>query len=301
MLDLFCHFIHTRELASIRKGMGLPRPWTDDDIINTYRFCNVDRNDDRVTQWIHKVIIGPHRCSRYAEYPLRRPVSNSLWFKLVIARLINQPHTLNAMAGSLWWHDSDLHPDWEERLIAASAKMALLGKTTFNAAYIVSTNGVKKDKLTYVIEDVLRPLEKGTPAARECCCAIWGEWLRSFNGMGAFLTNQVITDMRYTTYLPKCVTKDWETFVYPGPGTRRGVNRLLGRDKDASMREADVIKVVLETRDNIVKNYKTLLPQASWHIPEIFDDPNNVSNCFCEFDKYVRATTGEGRPKQVYR
>src|ERR1044072_865418 len=43
-----------RERENIRKkkAAGLPPPWTENPILQTYRFCNVRRRDDRVSQWL---------------------------------------------------------------------------------------------------------------------------------------------------------------------------------------------------------------------------------------------------------
>jgi hypothetical protein len=51
-VDDFTHFINEREYARLRKEgkVSVARPL--DPIIAKYRFCNVRREDDRVTRWI---------------------------------------------------------------------------------------------------------------------------------------------------------------------------------------------------------------------------------------------------------
>src|SRR4051794_11546712 len=93
--DALRHWVRERETTRIRKGAGEPPPWTSDAIIAKYRFCNVRREDDRVTVWIRKNIR-----ERYANDP-------NLWFMLAIGRWINWPDTLAELqaAGFGAWPD----------------------------------------------------------------------------------------------------------------------------------------------------------------------------------------------------
>jgi hypothetical protein len=61
-----------------------------------------------------------------------------------------------------------------------------------------------------------------------------GESLASYHGrlgsvkhMGDFYTAQVIADLKYTPCLRDA--SDWWTFAIPGPGSVRGMNRIMGR------------------------------------------------------------------------
>lgn len=45
-------FIRERERVRQAKERGDPFPWTTDSIISGNRFCNVRREDDRVTRWV---------------------------------------------------------------------------------------------------------------------------------------------------------------------------------------------------------------------------------------------------------
>src|SRR3990167_10684356 len=53
-MERFCYFIQERESIRLKKESGEPRPWTDDEIFLMYKFTNVRRMDDRVSQWLLK-------------------------------------------------------------------------------------------------------------------------------------------------------------------------------------------------------------------------------------------------------
>lgn len=280
--NLFLYFIHERDEIRLLKDGGRPGPWTDDSILNTYRFCNVNREDDAVTRWIQKHIRAP-----FKDDP-------DLWFALIVARLINQPSTLDRI-----YRGSDA--SWDKKWFLDMTDPESNPKPIFNAAYIVSTNGVAMQKNEYVAKMVLDPLWKaaqkstmggGLLGEDGADCQKWADWLLRFQGMGDFMVNQIVTDYKYTRICRD--SDDWTHFVMAGPGTRRGLNRYFGRDKSDSIPRDRAQMELKQIRRDISKDCSSTIEIA-------FNDLNNLSNCFCEFDKYMRALTGDGTPKQLYR
>jgi hypothetical protein len=111
-----------------------------------------------------------------------------------------------------------------------------------------------------------------------------------FYGMGSFLAAQVVADVKYTPLLAGAT--DWHIWAAPGPGSQRGLNRLVGREVTAPWKAAAEWLGYLHL---VRSELNTCLP-AKW---EPFH-AQDVQNCLCEFDKYTRAKNGEGRPKQLY-
>ena len=56
----FLYWIKERESIRKKKEAGNPKPWTDDPILQNYRFCNVRRMDDTVSQWLLKNWYEPY-------------------------------------------------------------------------------------------------------------------------------------------------------------------------------------------------------------------------------------------------
>jgi hypothetical protein len=111
----------------------------------------------------------------------------------------------------------------------------------------------------------------------------------TLNGLASFMAAQVVADLKYARGPKKWA--DFHTFAASGPGSKRGLNRVLGRDKDAPMPEAEFRRVLAMLRLAVSARL------ASWE-PITAQD---IQNCLCEYDKYERARTGEGRPKQLYK
>ena len=48
----FYDYINERHAIYLKRFIGEPFPWTDDEILQTYSFCNVYRELDKVMVWI---------------------------------------------------------------------------------------------------------------------------------------------------------------------------------------------------------------------------------------------------------
>lgn len=270
----FVKFIQARERHRKAKEDG---SWNNisaspDPIISEYRFCNVRRNDDRVTKWIHENYMDHFGSSPY------------LWFALVVARLFNNEPTLDLIRENVLPFDPTR---MRKNLKMRAAKADKL----FNAAYIVSTNGRTMNKVDYVIDLVLKPLWKQRDALTKLMnTAHLGNAhmvLMEQQGLGSFMAAQVLADWKYAK--DGRSWEDFHTFAASGPGSKRGLNRVFGFGVDTPWRESVFRDKLLQLRDatNARLNMDALTAQ-------------DIQNCLCEFDKYERVRLGEGKPKQKY-
>jgi hypothetical protein len=259
--------VHDGEFTSPRRAVVDP-------IIARYRFCNMDRNDDRVTKFIFKWAEQYHG-------------HEDLWFAFVVARLFNNPDTLDFIA-------STVLPFRLAAMRKGLVERRTYGHKVFNAAYIVSTNGIAMDKVDYLLERVLAPLWKKRaimrPKAGETL-ANWHARLQESQGMGSFMAAQVVADLKYAPG-PLASASDFATFAASGPGSRRGLNRVMRRHLTTPWKEGLWRAQLAALREAVLPLVK------GTHLEGI--TAQNLQNCLCEFDKYERARLGEGEPKQLY-
>jgi len=267
-LDTVRYFIREREAVRVRKERGDPRPWTDDPIMQVASFCNVHREDDRVSRWIAKNWRTPH-----ADDP-------DLWFAMVVARLVNWPDTLAEIDYPVPW-------DPDHFLAVMVARRARSEKTTYGPAYTISAGTKGQLKPVYQMSQIFGPLwaarEQLRPKPGQSLIA-WYSLLRDFHGMGSFMAAQVVADIKYVEPLTKA--PDWWTFAASGPGSRRGLNRISGRPVDAGWREADWYRQLRRLHDVLA-----------------IDPPlhcQDLQNVLCEVDKLLRYRGGQGKPKRQY-
>lgn len=263
-------FIRERERIRVRKESGKPRPWTTDPILAKYKFCNVHREDDAVSRFLRRIW-----------YP-QFSTNPDIWFTAIVARLFNNPDSLLDIRHWVLPFNPKMISKILDQRVTRKQK-------NFNAAYIVSTNGMAIDKVEYVLYNVLNVIwgeRKNMRPKPGDTLEVYHNMLMGFDGLGSFIAAQVVADLKYMEPLKSAV--DWWTFAASGPGSRRGLNRVMERPVDAPWKESNwrgQLYILLNQRE-----IKTFGLHAQ-----------DLQNCLCEFDKYERARLGEGTPKQIYK
>lgn len=259
------HKIYERRLA--KEDL----PWTDDPIFQTYRFCNVYRELDRVTVWLRERWREPH-----ADHP-------HLPFAMALARLINWPPTLEEIGFPERWDP--------KATVRAMQRRKAAGEKVYTAAYLLGAIPAGADKAEYLVDDVLTPIfckliiEQLPDTLEET----W-QWFREQRGIGDFLAYEIVTDLRHTKYL--CNAPDIMTWANAGPGALRGLTRLYGyQPRVGKSREGYVFP-----KDLAVPAMQYLLGQSRVRIPDTMPmwGMREVEHWLCEFDKYERVRLGQG-------
>lgn len=267
-------FIKARHDVYLQRSAGRSKPWTTDPILLDYKFCNMYRELDTGTRWISNNWRTPHAADP------------DLWFAMVVARLLNRPSTLATLGYPLPWKPAKFID------LVHSLKAAKL--PAFSGAYMISTHGRKMDKAAFLANEVLTPLWK----ARKHVRPRDGDTLASFNarlvhyhGMGSFLGAQVVADIKYV--VPLLNASDWWTWAASGPGSRRGLNRVLERPVSKAWREETWHGALAEVQTVVAPMLAQLPGYPRMHAQDL-------QNCLCEFDKYERVRLNEGRTRSKY-
>ena len=263
------YWITEREEIRRNKEAGAPRPWTNDYILAAYRFCNVNRDDDTVTKWIHENWSIPH-----FEH-------QGLAFALTMARMVNLPSTLEALGYPMFW-DRKHFIDTIRDLKADGAKV-------WTSAYMItggySAGGEDKETITARVLDQVHEKLLSRPVHYKDTLAIVADRIKS-PGIGTFLSAQVVADLKRTPQLWSA--PDWMTWCGVGPGSTIGLNILNGRPITATIKDKQFIDEVAMVRE-LIKTETGLNLCAQ-----------NTQNCLCEFNKYYRAKYMGYRPKSRY-
>lgn len=273
----FYYWIAEREKARLGREYNWPKPWTLDSIIQQYRFCNVRREDDKVTKWI--------------KHNWRDPYDGNVNMvtAMVVARLFNRIETLELVKFPEF--DRVQFPYWLENTRKKLKDYRTEGNTVFTGAYLVSTNGHSMDKIDYLLDRVVTPIAK-SPMFGDAHSAHWKSLslfhscLVAYDGMGSFMAGQVVADLKYTTVLRNA--EDWWTWAPIGPGSRRGLNRYFGRKLEASIKTEQVLAELNMLKLQVQQRLGIELPV------------HDIQNVCCETDKYLRTKLGEGKPRSRY-
>jgi 5-hmdU DNA kinase, helical domain len=275
-------FEYARERYRIlqRKRKGLPKPWTNDPILQRYRFCNVFREDDKVTEWYRKHIREPYQSDP------------AIVLATIIFRFINRISTAEIM------NEERLFTSWDP----GRARRILTGvRPLVGAAYLIRTPLGVKPKLEGLIQ-IFDAIADNPYLAQEVrnltTMRDLVRYLCRYHCVGSFYAYEVACDLQYTDWFSPTDTMEWAN---PGPGCARGLDRLVfgALGPLAKRRRAD--------QEKVQELMRTLLhmsqQQNSW--PQSYPgwprwDMRTVEHTLCEFDKYERVRRGEGKPKVGY-
>lgn len=273
-IDEFQAFVEAREQVRInREKFSDPADWTDDIILRTFRFCNVRREDDRTTRWFRE-----YWWRRYAKHP-------DIWFASMVCRFINDQESMEELP-----HPLQFNADTYKSILRERSNR---GQRVFSPAYTISTHGLPVSKIEFIVDHALAPAWEARETVRPKRDMTLMEYSillqKNLYGIKSFMAGQIIADIKYDG--PLSDASDWETFAVQGPGSRRGLARLMSLPANHRWARWEW---ETEFRDlwTVWNGLRTFVK---------LDHAQDLQNCLCEFDKYERARTGQGRPKQSFK
>lgn len=275
-LEKFFWWIKERHQIYCRKAAGFPRPWTDDPILQTYKFTNVFRELDAVTVWIRENWRDPFKDH------------DNLWFAMMIARQINWPDTL-AEIGFPEFTNQEERFNYYEKVTDIGNKRKAKGELVYGHAYMIRGQTVEQiektgrtDKIHYTCNVVLESgWQIGAPTPTDTLES-YSKRLADAYGWGAFTAFEVVTDLRHTRYLKNAT--DIMTWANTGPGAKRGLAWIF---PNMDMKEEPMLEAM-----------KFLLEKSKSYLPKDFPalELRDIEHSLCEFHKYKR-----GYSKQKYK
>lgn len=288
-LDLFVHWIQERYKVHLYKEAKKPQPWTQDWILKDYRFTNVRREQDRQTKYLIDNIVVNNALT------LEEKIINiimfrcwNLWSTMYsfggpwTVKQLNNDKTINRATAYM-----NKHPDQKYFTSAfMTSGMNRYVKVIYHCSNTVTS-------IFYLARDViLKNIPKRILKARdpkEVC-----DILETLPGLAGFLSYQMFVDC---TYIPEFPFSENE-FTIAGPGCKKGL-KILFTEADGLTSE----ELVFWLRDNLSKlapklDLVELMTDLS--LEERFLSVMSLENCLCEFSKYYRAYTDQGRPRQKY-
>jgi len=282
-IDRFLWWIRERHSIYLKKEAEEPKPWTKDKVLQRYFFTNPYRENDKVTVWIRKHIRLP-----YAKHPC-------LPFMLCVARQFNWPDTLQELIDRNAWPTKRWRPTLVAKVLDQRKKRGL---KVYTGAYMVRAESNRNaawyhwSKNLYMATIVLgRVWDKRAEFAKWLqtnSMEVSTRWLQAQYGWGGFMAYEVVCDLRHTKYLRKA--HDVMTWANLGPGARRGLNRIHGRE----------VKQGLSQKQGC-KEMRALLSEAQSRLGDLpLMEMREIEHSLCEFDKYERARLGVGKMKRMY-
>lgn len=325
----FFAYARERQTILLRRRAGRPGPWTEDGILQTYRFCNVHREDDTTTIWLRENV-------------RERVAPEDLLLATVLFRWFNRIRTGEAIFVQKEMFRG--RPVWDTREnvigdmglsgftddIRAAVKAYCGAGPYVTGSYIIKTpDGYNKlDGVLWCLEQFMterhemsgisgsplsfRDVSRMLVSGEGCISAemLWG-WLMKFPYLGGFMAYEVVTDLDQTFHFA-----DRMTWANAGPGATRGLGRVYHGDKDRYRQNQrgvlnGLMRELLAAAQDPqhwpqpipASNAAEMSTDQGTYLQDEWPawDMRTVEHTLCEWDKYSRVQTGEGRPRQVFR
>lgn len=275
--ELYWKFAAERHRVFEARVAGAPWPWTQDQILQEYKFCNVYRAADRVSQYLIRNVAysedGSSAADRLFQIVAFRNFSNISTWKTVIEILGHLPRIADLESGA-----------FEAALTEAKDRNGGL----YTGAFILcATNayGRKTKHLNHV--ELFRDMFVRSRLAERILEAesleeVY-ELLHAFPLMGDFMSYQMAIDLNYSEH----VNFSENDFTKPGPGALRGIKKVFSGLGGLTPQE-----VIMWMVDNQDAEFARLGLEFNglWGRPIQAIDAQNL---FCETDKYCREAVPE--------
>ena len=246
-------------------------PYTNDPIYQSFKFCNVYRASDRVSQFLIKDVI----------YKSPFLPENTL-FRIFLFRLLNKVETwieLEKLLGEI-----NLKSFNFENYSNALEKIKLIDGTIYGNAFILCANksfGFDKKHQNHLalLESVFKKGNFSTELLRAKTFKELFEKLRTLPLIGNFMAYQIAIDFNYS----EVFDFDENDFTVAGPGAERGIKKCF-LDTEGKSNEY-VIQFMVENQEKELK-------RLGLNFKSLWGRPMHAIDCqgwFCETDKYSRA------------
>lgn len=268
--DTYWRFAAERQAIFFRRLSAARQPWTQDAILREYKFTNVYRASDRVSQFLIRNVAYRGELS-----------ARETFFRVMLFKLFNKVATwelLSETFGELRYADFSVK-EFDRVLTKASAS----GARIYSAAYIMPTGGKNYEggrKHKMHLELLERMMREDLPSRLEETPSMGKafELLRAYPTIGDFLGYQFVTDLNYTGFLDYSEME----FVIPGPGAKDGIRKCFS--DLGGLSEAEIIKLVTDRQEAEFERLGVQFPSLWGRRLQLID----CQNVFCEVDKYSR-------------
>lgn len=274
--NLYWYFACERQNIFLKKKNGEPAPWTEDPILQTFKFCNSYRVNDRVSQYLLKNVI--YNGTKYS--------NEDMIFRILLFKLFNKESTWELLIEN--FNDITL-PSFDVKSFSKVLESAISnGLKIYNDAYISCANKAfgydrKHDNHLallhkFFIEDKAHLKVLSAPNME-----IAFNIIKSYPLIGNFMAYQLVTDINYSDVV------NWSEneFTVAGPGSLRGIKKCFV--STGNMSNEDIIKYMYEHQDEEFKRLNLDFKRIGNRPLQLID----CQNIFCELDKYCRQAVPE--------
>jgi alpha-glutamyl/putrescinyl thymine pyrophosphorylase clade 1 len=275
--DLYWYFAAERHAAYERRVAGAPAPWSRDPILQMFKFCNVYRAADRVSQYLIRDVAYAKEMS---------PAEDRL-FQIVAFRIFSRIETWQGVRHELG-HAPLLHNLQDGSFTEALEQTKGREGGLYTGAFILCASNAYGQSFKHLNHvELFRDmfLRQGLGHRLMEAKSLHDVYMliHAFPLMGDFMSYQISIDLNYSNLLMFSENE----FTQPGPGAQRGIRKAFESLGDYS--PSDVILWMVE-------NQQREFDRLGLPFSGLWGRPLHAIDCqglFCELDKYCRQALPE--------
>lgn len=273
--DTLWRYAAARQDAFLRRAAGLPPPWTDDPVLLRWRFTNVYRASDRVSQYLIRNVIY-----------LGDQDHVEVTFRTLLFKMFNRPATWELLVAALGQQPSWARASFKRMADALDAARAD-GRPIYSAAFYIRSPKAYGQPLAHLnhLKQLQHMMSGGVAAAarRARTLAELVAALRAVPEIGPFLSWQNALDLNYGPHVN--LSEDEPGAVVAGPGALDGLGKLFAGGvppRAAPLAINELARRAPAEFDRLGLDFPGL-----WGRPLTAAD---VEHLLCEVSKYTRAS-----------
>lgn len=268
--NTYWEFISKRQDIFFKRIKNEEYPWSDDYIFNNYKFTNVYRATDRVSQFLIGNIIF-----KGSQEP------DELFFRIILFKIFNRISTWEFLEKELgevtlknYSHENfdklllevleNKEPIYSPAYIMASGK-SFFGRERKHQNHLLLIEKMINDKLPHILQK---------------CKSMKDAYglLLSYPTIGEFLAYQYTIDLNYSNLINFSEME----FVKAGPGAKDGITKCFTSLGDYNYE--DIIKMMADNQEIEFERLGIEFQNLGGRNLQLID----CQNVFCEVDKYSR-------------
>ena len=274
--NLYWYFACERQNIFLKKKNGEPAPWTKDEILQEFKFCNSYRVNDRVSQYLLKNVI----------YNGKKYTDADMIFRIILFKLFNKESTWELLENEIG--DITLSSFDFNKYSQILENAINNGQKIYNDAYISCANKAfgydrKHENHLALLEKMFLKEHIDTKIINSKNMEEAFNIIKSYPLIGNFMAYQLITDINYSNV----VNFSEMEFTVAGPGSERGIKKCF--ISTGGLSKEEIIKYMCKNQE---KEFKRL----DLDFKPIGNRPLQLIDCqniFCELDKYCRQAVPE--------
>jgi hypothetical protein len=271
ILRLYWYWAAERQNIFFAKLSGKPVPYTEDPILQKYKFTNAYRASDRVSQYLIRNVIYPQDGYEYTP--------EDMVFRILLFKRFNKISTWqwveeNIFPVTLKGFDVDLYIQVFDQLKQQEA----VYNTAYNAGRVQGPYPSKYGNHILALKQaenasLFQRILQATSLRQVA------DLIREIPGVGGWLAYQFSIDLNYSAH----INFDENDYVLCGPGAISGINKCFRNSSTAGNYEK-IVRHMVDVQGWIFDSF-------GLKFQNLFGRPLHLIDCqniFCELAKYTR-------------